>query len=65
MNDKIIITKITGLKVRPVIYVSAGIFLLATGIIDKDSTIAFLSLLFLYQGIFNTCLFGSCRVLKR
>ena len=65
MNNQIIIKKITRLTIRQVIYVVAGILLMATGIINKDWTMALLSLLFLYQGIFNTCLFGSCNVPKR
>ena len=65
MNNQIIIKKITHLTIRQVIYVVAGILLMATGIINKDWTMALLSLLFLYQGIFNTCLFGSCNVPKR
>jgi uncharacterized membrane protein YiaA len=65
MNSQMILKRITSLTFRQVFYLLMGIFLLITGIINKDWTIGALSLLFLYQGIFNTCLFGSCAIPKR
>lgn len=65
MNNHIIMKKMTSLNFRQVIYVLAGLFLLVNGITSKDWMMGILSLLFLYQGIFNTCLFGSCAVPKR
>lgn len=65
MNNQIILKKITRLNFRQVIYVIIGLELLVNGIVGKDWTTGILSLLFLYQGIFNTCLFGSCAVPRR
>ncbi len=58
MNNQIILKKITRLNFRQVIYLIIGIVLLVNGIVGKDWATGILSLLFLYQGIFNTCLFG-------
>ena len=65
MDGQIILKRISRLTFRQVFYLLAGIFLLVTGITNRDWTIGALSLLFLYQGIFNTCLFGSCAIPKR
>ena len=65
MNNQIILKKITRLNFRQVIYLIIGLVLLVNGIVGKDWTTGLLSLLFLYQGIFNTCLFGSCAVPRR
>ncbi|MGF7080365.1 hypothetical protein ABIB50_002716 [Mucilaginibacter sp. UYCu711] len=65
MNNQIILKKITSLSFRQVIYVTIGLILLVNGIVGKDWTTGILSLLFLYQGIFNACLFGSCAVPRR
>jgi hypothetical protein len=65
MNSQMILKRITSLTFRQVFYLLMGIFLLVTGIINKDWTIGALSILFLYQGIFNTCLSGSCAIPKR
>lgn len=65
MNNQIILKKIIRLNFRQVIYVIIGLVLLVNGIVGKDWTPGILSLLFLYQGIFNTCLFGSCAVPRR
>ncbi len=65
MNNQIILKKITRLNFRQVIYLIIGIVLLVNGIVGKDWATGILSLLFLYQGIFNTCLFGSCAVPRR
>ena len=65
MNNQIIFKKITRLNFRQVIYLIIGLVLLVIGIVAKDWTTGILSLLFLYQGIFNTCLFGSCTVPRR
>lgn len=64
MNGQIILKRITSLTFRQVFYLLAGIFLLAIGIMNRDWAIGIFSLLFLYQGIFNTCLLGSCAVPK-
>lgn len=62
MNGQIILKRITSLTFRQVFYILAGAFLLVTGVIRKDWTTGVASLLFFYQGIFNTCLFGSCAI---
>lgn len=65
MKSELIMKKITCLSFRQVIYIIAGLSLLVAGIINKDWTLGVISILFLYQGIFNTCLFGSCSISKR
>jgi hypothetical protein len=65
MNYQPILLKISSINLRQVIYVAAGIYFLITAIINKDWMLGILSALFLYQGVFNTCLFGSCRIPKR
>jgi hypothetical protein len=64
MDNQVILKRIAGIKFRQVIYVGAGIYFLITGLISKEWTMDILSVLFLYQGVFNTCLFGTCRVPK-
>ncbi len=65
MSNQLLLKKITSVNFRQVIYVLAGIYFLATGMMNKDWIFGLLSILFLYQGIFNTCLFGACSVPKR
>ncbi len=65
MNGQIILKKISRLTFRQVFYLLAGVSLLVTGIIHKDWITGLVSLIFLYQGIFNTCLFGTCAIPKR
>jgi hypothetical protein len=62
MDNQVILKKIAGINFRQVIYVAAGIYFLITAIMNKDWMPGIVSALFLYQGIFNTCLFGLCRV---
>jgi hypothetical protein len=64
MDNQVILKKITGINLRQVIYVVAGLYFLITAIMNKDYILGIFSALFLYQGIFNTCLFGSCRIAK-
>jgi hypothetical protein len=64
MDNQVILKKIAGINLRQVIYIAAGIYFLITAIMNKDYIPGILSALFLYQGIFNTCLFGSCSVAK-
>lgn len=65
IDNQIIFKRIAGINFRQVIYVAAGIYFLTIAIMNKDWMPGLFSALFLYQGIFNTCLFGSCRVPKR
>jgi hypothetical protein len=65
MNNQVILKRIASINFRQVIYVAAGIYFLITAIMSKDWIPGILSALFLYQGIFNTCLLGSYRVPKR
>jgi hypothetical protein len=64
MDNQVILKKIAGINLRQVIYIAAGIYFLITAIMNKDYIPGILSALFFYQGIFNTCLFGSCSVAK-
>lgn len=64
-NIKLNLKRITRLTFRQVIYLLGGAFLLGVAIVNRDWVAGVLSLLFLYQGIFNSCLFGSCTVPKR
>ena len=59
---KLILKRFARLAFKQVFYLLAGIFLLVIGILNRDWTIGALSLLFLFQGIFNTCLFGPCAI---
>jgi hypothetical protein len=65
MNNQVILRRIAGINFRQIIYVAAGIYFLITAIINKDWMLGILSALFLYQGVFNTCLFGTCRLARR
>lgn len=62
---KMILTKVTAINFRQVIYFIMGIYMLVTGIMEKDSMIGSISLLLFYQTIFNTCFFGFCTLSNR
>lgn len=64
MDNQVILKRVAGISFRQVIYVAAGIYFLITAIMNKDWMLGIVSTLFLYQGVFNTCLFGTCRVPK-
>jgi len=64
MNYRLILLKLDSVNFRQVIYVAAGIYFLITAIMNKDWMLGLFSALFLYQGVFNTCLFGTCGVSK-
>lgn len=57
---KAISNNIAAINFRQVIYFLMGIYMLVTGIMEKDWMIGSISLMFFYQTIFKTCLFGSC-----
>jgi hypothetical protein len=65
MDNQVILKRIADINFRQVIYVAAGIYFLITAIMNKEWMPVIVSALFLYQGVFNTCLFGSCRVPRR
>jgi hypothetical protein len=65
MNTQFLFKKMTRLTFRQVFYSLAGISLLVMGVIHHDWTTGIVSLLFLYQGVFNTCIFGACAIPKR
>lgn len=65
MNTHVLRKKLTNITLRQIIYIAAGLYFLVIGIMHKDWAFGIVALLFLYQGIFNTCLWGSCRVPRR
>lgn len=65
MDTRILRKKLTAITLRQIIYIAAGLYFLVMGIMHKDWTFGIIALLFLYQGIFNTCLGGSCSVPRR
>lgn len=65
MNLHILRKKLTSAVLRQILYVAVGLYFLIIGIDHKDWTLGAVALLFLYQGIFNTCLFGSCNIPRR
>ena len=65
MNNQIVKKMITSVTPRQFFYLIAGVCLLVFGIANNDLKAGMLSILFLYQGIFNTCFFGSCNTPKR
>ena len=60
MNIRILISKIGNLNFRQIVYLTIGIYILIVAIKQADWQLSALSLLLLYQGAYNTCLFGSC-----
>lgn len=62
---KIIPTKIAAINFRQVIYALMGVYMLVTGILEKDWMIGSISVLLFYQAVFNTCLSGSCALPNR
>lgn len=65
MNNQIVKKMITSVTPWQVFYSIAGVCLLVFGIANNDWKAGMLSMLLLYQGIFNTCLFGSCNAHQR
>ena len=65
MNSQTILKWVTEITFRQAFYLLVGTFLLGIAIVNHDCKIGAVNLLFLYQGIFNTCLFGFCTVPKR
>ncbi|TAN12231.1 MAG: hypothetical protein EPN37_15960 [Chitinophagaceae bacterium] len=56
---------IVNLTFRQIFYLLSGAALMVFAIIDRDILAGAFSILFLIQGIFDICIFGTCHIPKK